>query len=453
MAINRTTTDFIQRTDIIDSVTPNCVKQDEIRAPAGEFKPAPWLPVQFTKHNRDAGTDAFVISKGKVVAFDSQGRIVPAGLRTALGGNGSTSVFAGTVLSYTADDVTWKVENLVTGVACTAAVSYTGEQVADAIISRGLVRRADVIATAGGAVPVTTDAHVNIVIDLFISKPVGVSALDVYVWSGQLESGDQKFTNYSKQHLVSYLTEVQLMVPQRVAGSTSSDAFVTGSLSTESFAAGDAIAAGEYWNAANVSQLKRYSTSLTSASPVAAIGLAQQFVAVNTDRTPFTCDTADVLIRERRSAAEVTRAGDWFLDAEVGVLFLSSTTWAALAGAATTITFTYDYYTDTGLAGAHKFIHFDGPCRAGDFVTVDAQSNLTAILPTTVTHLTNVVGRVTGVEVQPRSLMQHVKTAWNLTNVSKVNQMPGSATKGFTDLITLSDETVADRVVVVNIRV
>ncbi|MFM7854376.1 MAG: hypothetical protein ACKO96_21255, partial [Flammeovirgaceae bacterium] len=88
----RLATQYRVRTDVFDSITPPPWVQDNIVAPQGEWKPAAWLPVVFTKTNRDRGTDAFVISSGKVVGFDREGRIVPAGLRGAFNKTGSTTI-------------------------------------------------------------------------------------------------------------------------------------------------------------------------------------------------------------------------------------------------------------------------------------------------------------------------------------------------------------------------
>lgn len=453
MPINRHETNFNLREDIFDSITPNVTVQEQIRAPAGEWKPAAWLPVQYTSTNVSAGTDAFVISSGKVVAFDTEGRVVPAGLRTQLGGNALVGSFAGTVLTYTQTDVNYGVVDLTTGARLTAAISYTGELLADALIERGLVREAD---ASAATIPVAADADVAVVIDLFISRPVGIAAYDVYVWAGLPEDGDQFFTNYNKQHLIMFLTELQMRVPHRVAGATTTDGFdaatLDGSGST-AFAAGSAIAAGEYWSATNFALLARYS-ALTAATTASAIGLANADVAKNTDRTPVTCDRTGVLVRERLAIADIAQEGDWYLDNEVGVMFIHTDTWATLVAlGAVTTNFEYDFYTDTGVAAAHKHIHFDGPTRPGDFVVSDSESNFTVASAAQIAASGEILGRVLEIQAEPVPLLNEVKTAWSLAGMSAASQMPGSATKGFTDLITLSGETVADQIVVLNVRV
>lgn len=460
MAINRSASNYRLREDLIESLTPETEVQASIVNPAlpgKSWRPAAWLPIVFEKTSVQAGSDAYVISKSKPVAFDSEGRIVPAGIRAQLGGDSETGVFAGTVLTYTATDVEWKVTDLVTGEDVAAAVTYTGEEVADALIERGLVREADVIATAGGAVPVTTDAHVNIVINLFISRAIGIAAYDMHTYSGRAEDNDMKFTNYSKQHSVQFMTEMELKVPHRVAGEETSDTFDFDALDTagsETYAAGTSVAAGEYWEAAEISQLARYSDVLTASSPVVALGLASANVAKNTTRTPVTCDRDGVLVRERKAPQDIAREGDWYLDHSVGVMFLHTDTWATIVALGTVNTnFLYSFYVDTGLADSAKFPYFDGPCRPGDFVTYDEMSNFTVATAAQIAAGQVIVGRVLGIVREPMPLMDQVKTAWNLRGMTSASQMPGSATQGYTDLITLCAEPVADQVVILNVRI
>lgn len=456
MAINRTTANFKLREDLVDQITPKALQNMEIDRSMGNFLPAAWLPVQFTKSSYQSGEDAFVISAFKPVSLDTQGRVVPSGLRTSLGGNSKASAHTATSLVYTATDVSWGVIDLVTGLPVTAAVSYTGLQLCNGLIERGLVRDDEAI-TAGATVPASTSGDVNIIIDLFISQPVGIVLQDVNVWSGTPEdpnsrgygNSPQAFTNYSKQHGVTFLTHATLRVPHRVAGSTTSDAFdaatLDGSGST-SYTAGAFIDDGEYWNITNIRQVNRYSY-LTSTAPVVALGLAERVCAKNTTRTPLSCDRDGVLVRERTHPDLIAKEGDYYFDYDVGVLFLHSDTWETLValGSANT-TFSYSFYTDTGVAGAHRYIHFDGPCRPGDFITYDEMSNFT-VASSTVVSAGLSLGRVHAIISEPKDLLESVKTGWNLANASNTMKMPGTATQGYSDLITLSQEEVSDQLV------
>lgn len=95
-------------------ITPNFEYSEGIR-PAGSFMPAPYLPqVRFNEYFKEA----VVLSAGKVVAFDSNGNIVPAGLAlqaaawlAAAATSVATADAVATLTRYTADDVKRKVKN------------------------------------------------------------------------------------------------------------------------------------------------------------------------------------------------------------------------------------------------------------------------------------------------------------------------------------------------------
>lgn len=453
MTVKRFQSNFRERTDVIDQITPKVVVQRDISAPAGKWKPAAWLPVQFVKNNIQVGEAAHVISSGKVVALDSESRVVPAGMRLLLQGGAGALV-------YTATDAEWGVIDLVTGETVTGAQSYSSVEVAEALIERGLVLEQDAI-DAGGTVPPTLQAHADFITDLFISPPVGFAAYDMYVWSGLPEDGDQVYTNLSYQASVQFLTEGQLQLPQLVAGAQAGEAVVVATVNgggSATAADGEQVSPTEYWDATNLAALTRYDAlGVTTASSVMALGLdpdggapgSQYRVARNTDRTPFTCDTAGVLVRERKSPGDISREGDWYLDAELGVLILHSDTWATGVAGTATWTFTYSYY-DTAPASAHRHVHFDGPALPGRRVTFDEQSNF--VMDDGTGAEEDILGRTLRVDVQGNSLLSSVKTGFG-TSTNATFKMPGSATKGFTDLITLSGEVVADQVVILNVRI
>jgi len=84
-------------------------------------------------------------------------------------------------------------------------------------------------------------------------------------------------------------------------------------------------------------------------------------------------------------------------------------------------------------------------------VSFDTQSNFIAVEEEDVVLLSEVIGRVLEVQAQPVPLLKNVKTGWAQAAFSAANRMPGSATAGFTDLITLSGETVGAQVVTLNV--
>lgn len=415
-----------------DQITPKVRwNTDYDIAPTGEFKPAAWLPIVWT----DAvSQDAYVISAGKAVAFDRENRLVPAGLRIKLLTQN---------LVYTSVDVKHGVHDLTTGKKLTGPASYTPAEVAQALVERGLVLESEISGVSAAQV-----------IPAFISQPVGCAAYNFFVWAGE-GPGDYHFHNYSRQHLIQFLRQTQLILPHISAGAESADTFDTtdpggtDGITPTTYAPGTFIGAGELWEIADIRQLPRYSY-LKSTASVVALGLDNAPVARNTDRTPFGCDVDGVLLRERTSPSLIKREGDWCLDASVGVLFLHADTWDGLvAGTDTDVTFSYHYYTSGVAASNEKFAHIDGVVKPGDLVTVDQDSNYVVIEPSTVAELLSVVGRVHSVIKTPRGMLDRVKTAWGFSGAPKEFQMPGSATKGYEDSITLTDQPVADELVTV----
>lgn len=450
---NRLDSRFNVRNDVFDSITPNNIRQRDIAAPAGEWKPAAWLPIQWSQSNIGAGADYFVCSSGKLVALTRQAEVVPAGLRSSLASSGIT---------YGSDDVAQGVIDLTTGERVTAAVAYTPAQTALGILERGLVPAESFTGFAAFDYSVDTlsGGQITEIVEALVSKAVGIAAYDIYTFAGQLESGDDPyFSNYSKQHLVQMLTEAEMIVPHRVASSTAADAvnFGTVVVTTAPEGPGDMVAAGEIWNATALSGLERYDGVITATSSVVAVGLSEPDVARNTDRTPITSDVSGVLTSEKSSIAAISAEGDWYLDRTLGILILHSDTYTTLNGGATIVTLSYSYYDDAAAgAGAHRYIHFDGEAKPGDYVGYDEQSNfvpLGSAADISGGTAGDAVGRLHFALTEPRSLLGIVKTAFNLSNMNDAGKMPGTATKGFSDMITLSQETVADQVAVLLVRI
>jgi hypothetical protein len=473
MAANRFGTRFNVRNDVFDSITPNFIRQKDISAPNGEWKPAKWLPVQWTASNLQAGEDAFVISGGKVVALDRTGAVIPAGYFYFCALVAATSE---TFVTYTADDYNWGVTDITTGdrYAVNGTTAYTATQVATALLERGLVTEAQAtiaaadaslsgysatdMPTRGGTM--TIDEN-KAVFNAFISKPVGIAAYDVFVYSGQPIDGDQWFTNYSKQQLIQFITEAQLIVPHRAADSTSSDAFNAGTIVkvTASATAGDFPRPGEVWSGAALASVTRYSAlGVTSTSGHVALALAQDDVAANTTRTPIECDVDGVLTTQKTSITAVSSEGDWYLDADVGVIIVHEDTYATLVSGSTTATFSYFFYAQPGsvtdVATAHRYIHFDGLAVCGDKLGVDKQSNFVKSNATSdVLDGASPLGTVLYCLSEPRTQLERVKTAYNLSNMSASSKMPGTATAGYSDSITLSQEDVSDRLAILLVRI
>jgi hypothetical protein len=442
---------LVRRDEFFGEMTPSNTRNQNVIFPQGTYIPAKWLPVAFTVTDRDAGSDAFVISEGKPVCFDSTGALVPAGYYwyvTKL--NATTDNF----VTYTATDVEWGVQDITTGEAVTAAVAYNAITVATALVERGLVNSTTIPSNASGC---------KTIFGLFFSLPVGLAPYDFYKYLGKNEDGDAVLHNYLKQSNVQFQTEKMLDVLNRAADSTTSDAFDAAAITTITApsASGDFPEAGQVWTAAALAATTRFSLmGITSSKPVVALKLANRDVASVTDRTPFSCDDASVLVKLKASPAAIRSEGDYYIDHSMGIVFIHDDTWAALVADSVTATFSYYFYAAPGsitdVASGHRHVYFEGICRPGDRVGIDKQSNYVVaggtsdVLPSGTSF-----GFVNFCEYEPYALMTHVKSAQEERpgrTVPATAKMPGTASKGFSDSIMKARETVADRHVIVTLR-
>jgi hypothetical protein len=153
------------------------------------------------------------------------------------------------------------------------------------------------------------------------------------------------------------------------------------------------------------------------------------------------------------SAAKISAAGDWWLDEEVGMLLVYSADGATNpAGAGETVTFYY--YASSG-ASAHRYVVLDGVAYPGDFVTYDALSNFVVTSVSASTVQATVMGRVDWIVREPVGLLDRVQTAWNVASMPAGFKMPGTATSGYSDMITLpgNSEDIADQVAYLTIKI
>lgn len=473
MTVKRFSGSFKSRTDILDNITPNNVVQPNVSVPAGEWKPCNWLPVIW---QGEASQDNFVISSGKVVCMTRTGRLCSARYRW-LGENGAAADVA---LTYTALDVEQGTINITTGAPVTtgdvAGGAVTMAEFAEAIVSRGLVLEAEVV--GGGVFDPATDAHARAAMLAFVSAPVGVAAYDVYAWAGDAP-GELNFVNYQKQHLIQFFTDVQLQVPVHVqhedlaggvggaeeqltaAKGDQADWSGGGALAVDGTTFPDASKAPAplLLTSDQLAGLARYSAAISAGDNLVGIQLTAYPVASNTSRTPVE-DGGDALVRQKSKVSKVSKAGDFFLDGEVGIIIAfddqaggGGTAPHAAAVFGSDITF-YAYGNESdGAAAGERYIHFAGRPRAGCHVTYDLQGNFTSIEVDASTDMDRVIGRCLGVVQQPKGLLDRTRTAFAGSSFDKTAQMPGTATEGFSDLITLTDEVAADLVALINVKV
>ncbi len=471
MAISRFSSRFKTRTDLMDNITPNNVVQANVSVPHGEWKPASWLPVVW---QNEKSKDFFVISSGKVVSFDASGRVVPSGLlRRCLDASAITDV----IIDYDANDKAARVIDITTGEFVAAPKTVDLEAFIDAAIDNGWLLAAK------------TDnlAELKALAKKFISAPVGICAYDVYAWAGD-DPANLHFTNYQKQHLIQFFTDIQMKAAQVAASSTQTDAKAALTLIDNTA----------------LKALPRY-VGLPLSSDVVGLKLTKPAAAI-TSRTPITITFNDAVVARRRSEPSlISKAGDFYLDDEASILLIWEDGGNGKPGNLTSVAY-YQYDGATSAASTslqERYIHFVGDCKPGDFVTFDKLSNMIVLgdLDLTVADSNSVladnflsgndaadasavkasidgavnalrdaletalesrhfeeslvIGRVMDIIKEPRGLLERVKTGFSGSEFDASAKMPGSATGGFSDMIVLSGElqTVADQIFVVNVKI
>lgn len=405
--------------DHVGNILPKVEHSEGIR-PSIEWKVAEWLPVQFfDKHFENW----MVILTGKVLALDSDGRVVPAGLKIAVELSAS-----GDVVTYTANDVAAGTVNVTTGLPVTTAqltdnsnttIGYTITE----INAAGFMGRSGVTLT--------------------VSNPVGVAPYAYLQWAGGDGSNPTEFKqhNYNMQHQVAILCDYVLELPL-VPAETDAESLTFVS------------------QGSNVYVLS--GVNVLDNLPAAA----------NTVRTPIEFaggSSATLFVNQVADADDIVAAGDWHINLDTGVISVYS------AGAVTSVTVSYSHYA-AAPATVSKFACAVGDLQPGDLVTFDADSNYrianssTLFLAETTYNATAraqiarshglVIGQVLDVEVYPRGGLDKVRTAHvpalgtsatgsKPAYLGQLDQMAGSATGGVPTNIHYAGA--ADRVVRINL--
>ena len=428
MAISRFQSRFKTRTDLMDHLTPNNVVQMNASVPHGEWKPAAWLPVLW---QNERSKDYFVMSSGKVVSLDGAGRVVPSGLlRRCL-----DAAINGTILTYTANDVAARVIDIRTGAFVTAADTVSLEEFATAILASGWAPGvgASVLSDFAGVNAADKLAAAKTIARAFISAPVGILAYDVFVWAGD-DPANLHFTNYQKQHLIQFFTDIQMKAAHVCADEATTVPVGNATLLTS----------------AALSAMPRYAGLIASGDNVVGYDLELGKVASHTSRTPVTV-SGMASTRHRADVSLLSKLGDWTLDADAGIILL----WeqggnAAPAGLTGFSVFDYT----SAVSDQERMVMFVGDGRPGDFVSFDAMSNF--VVASDEDHADHlVVGRLLAMFKEPRGHLERVRTGWDGDEFDATAKMPGSATGGFSDLITFPahfGETVADEIAVINVK-
>lgn len=153
-------------------MSPNFEYCEGVR-PTGEFMPAPYLPaIRFNAYFEEY----VVLSGGKVVAFDSNGFIVPAGLKKELAAG-----VAGATVFYTDMDVSKGTRNAQGNLVA------AGEPVVQSMIAAGIT----------------------------VSSPIGISSYNYWPHPGGdgVNPADYNTMNFNLQHRVAFVTDYVVQVP------------------------------------------------------------------------------------------------------------------------------------------------------------------------------------------------------------------------------------------------
>lgn len=384
--------------DHVGNMIPVVEHSEGIR-PHGEFKPAAWLPVQFYDKYYE---EWFVMLPGKMVAFDNDGRVVPAGY----------GISSPLDVTYSTDDVTAGVIDVRTGSALLSA-------------NTGTFPVSGVEDFMGGG---ETFA---------VSKPVGVVPYPYWQWAGDGTDNDDGFNpagfrnhNHSLQHRVAILCDYVLelpLVPATLSAAESMEQASSGT-NTRTFTAVDNL-------------------------PLAA----------NTQRTPLAWSEGagapgNVVTKfavQKDNLTDVLAAGDWYIDLVAGVVTVFSTTMIGT----TDYELTYSHYASapTG-SNVSKFASALGDLDAGDFLVCNADSNY---IVTTTADFKDIMGQVLEIEnVLGKDALDKVRTAYDPAigtsaagglpaYAGQLDQMPGSATGGVPDKVHYAGA--ADKVVRINL--
>lgn len=443
--------------DRMGRITPN-VEYSPGERPHFESFPAPWLP---TARYEKEYEYYIVISAGKVIAEDTNGSLVPAGLRKAWNKSSAT-----TILSYTATDATENVIDLTTGLAVAAEVTYTEDEVTAALKERGFIR-ADQRAMD------------------FISKPVGVASYNYYKAAGTDHFNPTTLYqhNFRPQALAAITCDYVITVPVVPAVETTET--MDGALENLAGSIDWSTArTGGWFGSTAINGLVKYSSTVAAGANVVCYIFEKFPLAHITAESQITHSNSQ-LTKKVASVSAVTAAGDYFIDFDLGILFLYEAGGNAIpTGWAVTDTITYYNYEDAaGSSQITTYMSATGNLDYGDFLTYDENSNLIKaqldianaegydaafsvysgepdygdgddddislqLQQAIDNHVFGIVGQIIGTNVYPRGYLDKVKTAYDGYTAANM-RTPGSATGGRTDQLTYANA--AEKMIIVNL--
>lgn len=478
-------------------------------APQNDLAAAAWLPVSKTAANalngfhvydyqRHVFTDKVVIMPGKLVALTREaltngaglaeigkgtvGRLVPAGVRlawktAAINYAKPVGDTDDVVLQYTKVDVAERVESLLTGLPVTAAEigTHTYSEVLGALKARGILFDGETL-------------------DALISRPIGVAANVVYAWAGGdgTQPNKLRFHNYRRENKSTFWTgqdhTLRLPVmPNKFYGGTLYDEETMEEkleiqFSNTTFTSvADLTSGSGTAKVATPAELKgelglKYADLANSATCFAfVLGFARVEHNVYNSIELWDLDggsdlSSTWLKSEKATPAGIKKPGDYYVDRDLGILFVHS----VADGGGTVDGVTYPSLTnsdygvrvvaanDTGTINIGPFAAVVGKVQPGDYLTYDVASNFipyvarpdetkviatdgadaadandnatveaTAYVDPTLYHRPeDIVGKCYTLDRSPKADLAAVKTFHDYDGVSLADRTPGSANDG-----------------------
>ena len=456
MTINRGYTPNHKFYDHMGRITPNWEYSESVR-PHFEAQVAQWLPVARYENELEAW---FVVSSGKVVSVDRNGDLCLAGYRKRF------YVGATTPITYTADDYDAGTIDLTTGVAYATdgSTSYSEAEVTAALRLRGLITASERAMD-------------------FVSKPIGFASYNYYQAAGSDVRNPATFTynNFKPQELVAITCDYVGIVPLLPAVTTTET--MDGAIADTAIVFGT----GGWFSSTSLAATTRYAATVTAGDDVVAYVFEKFPVAAITAETPFTPSVTGGLVAQKGSIEAIGAAGDYYLDADAGVLFLYEADGNAIPSPwSVAATMTYYQYEDavaTGNSRVSSYFCATGNLNLGDFLTYNEDSNLikatldigtaegyTAagaaysadpdygdgtdadislqLEQAVMNYQNGIVGQVLNVITNPRDYLDRVRTAYEGQTAANM-RTPGSATGGRSDQLTYTNS--ADKLLIVNL--
>lgn len=363
-----------------------------------EFAPASWLPLGVTATNATMGFFSheifnqnqitkryMVLLPGKLVGLTrenkavtefgedlqsgNRGRIVPAGVRI----NWRAASGGTDILEYTSLDVEERIMDLTTGEPVVAPVAYDKDTVTAALRGRGLLGAEE-------------ELHE------FVSRPVGFMETAVYAWCGGdgIQPRGFRHHNYKVQGEVPVIQDGHaLRLPQVPLADATVTVPVIGTVASDIV---ETEGGSPLWVTSAGGELSgldltlRYGSDLTGVDFVGLVlgtrSIEHSFITPLKITRGGADVTSAVLKSRKESIAQLSKAGDYYVDLDMGILFMYEDGGDAIPtgmAAGDVVTFFRNTASDT--TQETLFASVKGDVVPGDFLVCDGQSNFRKYVP------------------------------------------------------------------------